>query len=327
MSTNGSAHTALVAHRDGTLGAPADDSTFERLREWADKCMRAGPPGKVILVQASGGGRLQNLQEWDDFTDISPEDLASKIDHTADEDARFAHGAPLYAVLWYRKGEESRPYASRISFRKRGGAEEFDGVEESEGPSAQGLVAQAMRHTEFFARHGMIQVHTAMQMLQRENAELRRSNQMYMEKHARVIEVMERLMSEEQTRRLELRKAALGEVRSEKLWEMVMILAPLALRHFAVNKGQKSTEEFATAQMLSGLMSSLSEKQMQMIVGNLNPAQQAGIFEHYKKNRSQSPEPVAKKVDEKAEKIRAEAETMVSEVHPMPGEEKKEGAP
>jgi len=284
----------------------AENSSEEKLGAWVERQYAKGPPARVILALTVRHGHAQNIAEWDDFEDMDPGKLAMQVAERATEDAKFQNGVARYLAIWYKKGD-AVPTA-REWITRRGGADDFDGIEGSSEPTAQGVLAQSMHLTDLSLRLSMQQYYQIMTRQADEIMQLRRELSKAFEKHFKIVDMYERMVSEEQERRLELRKAVFEESRKEKVWEQLMMILPLAMKKFGEKKGKAAVEDVAEQALLTNFVSSLSQDQIQSIATKLTPVQMTSFMEFYKKLRDKQVVHIDKDIAKKVAEVEKDAE-------------------
>jgi hypothetical protein len=199
---------------------------------------------------------------------------AQKITDQAGEEARtLGSGIQRYAVQAYFEGGE-KPHGRHVF--TMAGADELGSVG-TEGPDAEGLTAQAMRHAEFYAQLNARAQVQQMADLQQEITGLRRENSELRADRVRNFKVMEEVYSLRAEREIaterERAKAKLFSDGAEKLG----LLFPMALNHMA---GKKIFPESATqVLMLKSLVESIDKATFDKLAGVLSGEQMALFFQ------------------------------------------------
>ncbi len=220
------------------------------------------------------------------------------------DDARLQKGSPRYVVTFYRSNER-RTHDGRQWFTLAGGGHELDGIEEMEGPTGTGLIAQLMRHNEASTRVALLSARDIMVEQRREIAELRSMVRHMMTGHFKLVETHEKLINEDHKRALELRKARFEEVKQEQIFGQIMMLLPILMRYLAGDKGDV-LRYAALEQQLKMLFGGLTEKQFTGIMSQLTETQALSLLD-LNKLMSRDPVPIKDQIAEKEAKDRKAA--------------------
>lgn len=276
---NGTSIEAHVVDPEEMIARGQQDDARTEIEVFIAKEMSRGPVARFELRMLTPQGD-QRVGDWtdQDFEGKGPEELASEIFERAREDARSQIGEQRYAIAVYRA--EGRPYAGRRFFNMPGGQSEFsDSLDVVRHPStAQGVLGQTLEHNQanHVLNHKLVQYIVG--ILQQRIRDLERSNEKLLSMHTRTVEAHERLVSEEHRRQLELRKMRFDEMKSEKLFEQIMLILPIIFR-FAVGDKSASLQLAGLETQLHSLVGSLSEQQMGAVMRAMDPAQQASFLQ------------------------------------------------
>ena len=292
--SNGASHESYMVQ---------DDSPHRVIESFLNQAFHGGPIARIELSQVGMHGN-QAVGDWNSFEGMGPEHVTMQILERAMDDARMQKGSPRYVVTIFRSAER-RQSDGRKWFTLAGGGHEFDGVEEMEGPTGSGIIAQLMRHNEASARLALLATRDIIVEQRREIMELRSRERNQTQMQVRVLEAHERLINEEHKRALELRNARFEEHKQEQIFQQIMILLPVVMKLLAGDKSD-TIKAAALEQQLRTLFGSMTEQQMFEIMKNLSPAQQMSIMDLNKliTTPPQSPADAiaAKEKKEKAEK-------------------------
>lgn len=315
------------SRRGGDSGGPLvprDDSLTEKLEEFIGEAFERGVVAEVGLLHVSHQGN-NPVGDWTQFEGIAPENLAMQIMDRAVDDARAQRGSARY-IVYYKRSQDKRNYDGRTWFTLTGGGYDIEGIEDTEGPNAHGLLSQMMRHNEASARIALLSARETIVDYRREVTELRGMVRHMTNTQFKVIELYEKLMSQEHQRSLDLRKARFDEAKQEKLFDQIGNIFPLLLAMFAEGKSEV-LKDAAFKMQIKNLVGSLSEEQIAGIVHRLEAPQQIAFLELYRQLRESDPKSISAVVDQKAATEKAAAEKAEAEkaAAEKAEEEKKKG--
>ncbi len=254
-----------------------------KIADWIDEMRaRADTPGRLarlVCLHVIKGNKLgDELRMVTVPPEIDEEWIAAtahKIADQAGEEARtLGNGIQRYAVQAFFDGGGDRPSGRHVF--TCAGQEELGSIG-TEGPDAEGLTSQAMRHAEFYAKLNAGAALQQMEALQAEIAALRRENAGLRDDRIRSFKVMEEVYSLRAEREIaterERAKAKLFSDGAEKLG----LLLPMALNHMA---GKQIFPESATqALMLKSLVESIDKPTFEKLASVLNGEQMALFFQ------------------------------------------------
>ncbi len=251
------------------------------------EAIRDGAPGEYArceLRQATTAGDAA-VRAWGVTTETDPDDLASVVNVAAREDAAAFRGVTTYAVCLYRDGAAT--YASRCMFLISGDDRAF-GIGESEPASAEGLLAQLMRHNEITTRVAMQSMADVIghyrKVVETKDARVERLER----RQAEMFEATEAALSKASERALETRKTMASIDRNDRLAAGALNLLPvvagklLAPKEGALAAAAKAAS-FVGSEALDRLMASLTRDQFEKLLGTnlLEPTQIALLLELY----------------------------------------------
>lgn len=244
---------------------------FEDLVQWLEQQMSAGCTRLVLRQMNHDTGSEQLVTDFpvQEVRDYSM--LARTLLGRAREDGRFSRGNVVYIVYAYCEHQQlDRKYLD---------TGEPGVLGRTEGPTVAGLTSQMMRHYEANMRGSTgsfleIIAHLRAVLAQRE----KRISELE-EKHAKVLDLYERMTSMEHERQLATRRAALEERRFEYFGEKVNLLAPVVLSRLAGGAGGGAPifKEEAVRQ----LAGSIDPSQFDALMRVLRPEQAAVLYEIY----------------------------------------------
>lgn len=292
---NGASHDSYLVH---------DDSPHRKIESFLTRAFEGGPIARIELAQVGLHGD-QKVGDWSTFEGLGPEHVTQQILERAMDDARMQKGSPRYVVTYFRSLER-RQSDGRKWFTLAGGGHEFDGVEEMEGPTGTGIIAQLMRHNEASARLSLLASRDIMVEQRREIQELRSMVRHMMQGHFKLVETHEKLINEDHKRALDLRKSRFEEVKQEQIFGQIMLLLPIFMRFLAGDKSD-TIRMAALEQQIRTFFGSMSEKQMGEIMGKLDQAQILSLMD-LNKLVSSPPKSPTVAVNEKEAREKAEKE-------------------
>jgi len=173
--------------------------------------------------------RVWEAHEFEDRSDVGIDLLCSAIMQHAEQDAHGLGGTQRYQLQYYVGSNQT--HQERISFHVHGPSleESEEGGGMSEGPTKQGQISQQMRHNEGIMKISIGATTSMLQMMQRENQELRSYVRQLEEQRLKNAEVYEELLSKKHERDLETRKQEASERRKEAILARVIPVIPLLI--------------------------------------------------------------------------------------------------
>lgn len=251
------------------------------------EAIRDGAPGEYArceLRQATTAGDAA-VRAWGVTAETDPEDLASVVNVAAREDAAAFRGVTTYAVCLYRDGAST--YASRCMFLISGDDRAF-GIGESEPASAEGLLAQLMRHNEITTRVAMQSMGDVIshyrKVVETKDARVERLER----RQAEMFEATEAALSKASERALETRRTLASIDRNDRLAGAAMNLLPVVAGKLLAPKGAEAATAakvagFVGSEELDRFMASVTRTQFEKLAGSglLDPAQLALLFDLY----------------------------------------------
>lgn len=241
----------------------ADEVSKKVLAFVAGECARDGYRSavKFELTSAAVGGRGQPIATWEreeNPTIFEPGNAHALANQIIDRAQDFADGSGPTSHRFVVIATQHLGGTQRHPFRMQGAAMDGDGNGGEDEPTAQGLVAQSMRHAEFFAQ-------LAMRSMQATNITLAKrldANEDYIAKlvsDRREHEgELEAARSGAHQRDMEAMDQIAKNTRKDKVFENVAKLAPAIVNRFM---GHKVLTEGKTPkeQMLESLAKSLTD--------------------------------------------------------------------
>lgn len=291
--------------------AQGSEDPQRKVEKWLEKIMDSNTGLDRLVLEHVGINGNQQVWDLDHFEGLGPENVAAQVLERANDDAHAQKGTVRYKLVAFQGG--SRHGSQRTWFTLAGGGFDLDGMEDTEGPNGPGIIAQLMRHNEAFMRGAMLQTREIIVDLRRELADQRQMNRHMLHNQFKVVEAHERLLNEQTRREIEMRKAKFDEVKQEKIFEQIMVLLPVALRHMADASGSHAFKESALEQSLRSLIGTLRPEQLQGIMKNLNEAQVISFMDLYKSLANTHPQTVEDAIKDKEAREKAAAEKAAAE--------------
>jgi len=238
--------------------------------------------GRLVLRHVGLGGRSAIVLEQD-VTEPDRAELARQMVDAALADVASLGGVQRYVVLAYRPNDARS--AGRYTLRVRSDDElDIAGVEESEPPTSEGLVAQTMRHHEVMYRQATQTIQAIVGDLRDALRDSRARCESLEKRHFDVVELLERLHTEDASRRLLERESSTRMDREQAAFDKVMLLAPTVLNRIAGGKVLPAPDMSEIA--LAAFFESLKPEQFEAITKTLEPPQLAAIFSMLERART-----------------------------------------
>lgn len=204
----------------------------EAISAWLEKTYQRGPVSSLRLCQKSPEGESA-VTDWDaeELQGQEPDSIAEMIYSRAVEDASGLDRIGRYVILAYR--DPAKPYVARHFFRVAN--EDQDGVFESEGANATGLVSQAHRFAEAYSRALLSGFGDIMRQMNSQMARISEQNESLTGIHVQLIVAQQALLDRSAQRNLETRRETLKMERSERIAQTaekyIASYAPMLLAH------------------------------------------------------------------------------------------------
>lgn len=266
---------------------------------------------RVSLHQVEVGGNAR-VQDWSDFEEVKPDTLAREVYQAAQDDAAGLRGPTRYQVLAY-EGDDDAP-CTRMSFRIMPDVELSDAIgEESEPPTAQGHMAQMMRHNEGSIRTSLGATNDIIRHYQRMNDSKDAQLEKFGEMHFKVLSAYEKLMDRQYEREASLRAEARKERQMEMIIEKLEMLAPIAMNKLLSSNDPTESPPLLELQV-AALLKSLPTQMIGMIQGALPPESRALFMDLYRGMRDREVAREKKKQEEadKAKQLSTSANGVVT---------------
>lgn len=257
-------------------------------RRFLKKCL-ASPDGLVkvelVLLSAKGASSIVETVKIDDPRDWSSEDrfdeLVSNLASLAQADANgFGSPSKYYLRAKFEDASAGTPRSPVVNVHPDDG--DIEGSDEygGEPANAAGLVAQAHRHTEAFARQLVAQTQMFTQHATEMMARLSEVNQRFEADRIKSFELIEELHTRRHERDVELKKEERKDRAIEKLVSSLTPLAPIVGGKLLL--GAKAPVQVKNSpQMVSlrELAKSFTADDMAKLQGALGPERFASILE------------------------------------------------
>ena len=170
------------------------DRITASLAAWIRSQMVGDPPCRLLTIKHTrAGGQGGTLGKVKIKAESSPEELATIIvaDCEADASAWAGTGSGKQTYVVYSYGEGSTDQIARRSIAiVSADIEGEDGAGPTEDASARGLVAQAMRHAEAFARSSQAAFEMSARMMQTYGEAMSQRNSFLESVHQQALEAM-----------------------------------------------------------------------------------------------------------------------------------------
>lgn len=247
----------------------------EAIKDFLSKHLGSATEFELVqLGQKSSGGVA--VYPAADLTDDKLDELVIEIAREAEQDAQALGGVNRYALV-ARFDAGKKPL--RVVFRVTGDDENGFGVGgESEPATPEGLVAQTQRHTEALMRQC---VSLTMAVAGHQNELIARQSETIMQmsaKHFESIQTIEELLSERSLReREEKRENARIEMRQTAFKEGIPLAKIVGAK--LLTGGKIPAEKSPIVDAFKSWIKQLDPKKFERIMGELSPAEQAGILE------------------------------------------------
>lgn len=244
---------------------------------------KAGQCRELVLKKINAEGKIgSEIQRWEtEKHHFTPEGVIliyNEVVNASTSDAVTMGGVQRYSLQSYHGDNKSQ--SARKTFRVNGddGREEDEDLS-SEGANVKGILAQQMRHNELIMKTSLGVVGQMMQAVSRTNAQqAARLDEMERDR-LQNLSVVEKLLSEQHTRDMELRKMELreksiGEVVSSLKQALPMVTAKLlGPKPSEVKQGDSSGGASLALEGIVTVFASLTPEQKTAIFSTLNDEQ------------------------------------------------------
>lgn len=255
---------------------------FSGMRKWLMQAYQTPPSDgelrKVRLVHIG----IKNSELWEkEVTDLDVEGvdpLTNELLSEAYEDAESLGGIQKYKVEAYfgtkkRAGRKKR-------FAMHAGEDASDN-ELSEPANNKGLVSQQMRHNEALMKMTVNSFGQMMKMLGSQLEKTQAALDDALEKNYQMIELREKLLSEQEERELTRVMAMKQEDRKDELVGAVKVMLPSVVKRVSgkLLPENASADKDMALESLKALAQSLSQDQIRGIMASLKPEQTVAFME------------------------------------------------
>lgn len=260
---------------------PAPDP---KLTPWLRKNLRElterGAPDRVELWHASEGSSSARLCMVNISEGVDVDELSQELWDTANQDSSTrAEGMPQRYLVALFLDDDQAPIG-QFPFLVAGGGTTLS-LSATEPPTDKGEKAQYMRHAETMHRMVIEQSSFTVGNLRNELESERRLRLGYEEKFMSVMENMQKLQDRQHERDMEMRREEAKAKRHEEFMGLLMSAAPILFAQFLGGAGLKGSA-LARDEGIKNFLKSLNEKEVNDIIGALEPAKQMLILELYK---------------------------------------------
>lgn len=242
--------------------------------------------GVVVELLHFGYGEKEPLGTYDfdphgPNTEEDIRELANLIVEEASEDVEArGYGAQKYVL-------KIQNLAGQTIFRLVGPARDSWDDDLAEGANEKGLVAQAMRHTEFMTRALAAGYSDIMDQQRSMSKELREQVKGYQRREMGMMQAYERMIQASHLRDLEVQKMDRSEKRKDQVAGMIMNALPGIGMKLLGKGGVASAGASGTAspieQQIEAIMGTLRPEQLQEVMASgtlqLDEAQRMGLFQ------------------------------------------------
>lgn len=256
---------------------------FDRVRKWVMECYQTPPSDGDLRGLKLVHLGLKNSELWakelgDDFTVEGIDPLVNEILNEAWDDAESLGGIQKYKVEAYFGTKKRAGRKKRFSMHA---GEDASDSEFSEPANGKGLVAQQMRHNEALMKMSVNSFGQMMKMLGSQLEKTQAALDDALEKNYQMIELRERLLSEQEERELQRVMVMKQEDRKDELVEGVKLLLPSVVRRVSgkLLPENANADDNLAVESLKALASSLSQEQIQAIMSSLKPQQTVAFME------------------------------------------------
>lgn len=272
-----------------------DSTTHDKLMKFLRQTLSAETPKGLVRIMSLKfyGKAAARDEEIQGFTVRPPtgikllkdiNTLAEEIGEAMMEQAEGVGGIVKFRLFAYAENSGPKAVASAV-FRIYAPEEEetdADGmpVVSEEIGTSKGMLAQTQRHLETMHRQFAGAIADMQRNLRYENDELRRHNTIMMGKFVDVVGVVEKLMTQEATRKAIERSAEVKAQQLTRLGDKLAVLLPAVINKVLgapIMPGQSNPE----LEAVKSLFETLSQEQFMRIMQTLNEAQRAPVIQFY----------------------------------------------
>lgn len=268
--------------RDGIPDAETVDGlgvAREILEKFFEKNLRSAESDEAelkLFQKTRSGGE----QEIDSFTfiagDTDPDAMISEILDKAETDAERWRGKTRYSV---RIDGRTKVCTFHLIVPILDGDGIDDYGEPEEFANGAGIIGQAMRHAEVFAREMMVSTRAGRDDNFRHVEALRQDNERLRKEIKTNQDLREKLISMEFARNLELRKLEAEEERKDKILAVLGQAVPMLATKLLGPGAMPSLAPSPIETMLEGLFESMKQEQLIELAGHMSPEQQQRLME------------------------------------------------
>ncbi len=268
------------------------DAQEKRLTEWLKRNAWNGEERltAIVVKHVGVGGKVgadvATFEAGSEFDDDAIESVVSDIGGACEGDASGLGGGLQRYLVLPRYGDKERSrgrFILRVIVRDD---EETDTLMDSEPPNKAGITTQLMRHVEAKERVMMASLGQMMGIQQRTIQRQSEQLEAIMTKQMDMIATMEELAQAKHEREIETkREEGRAAAQAVLLEEATNIIPIVKAKLLGSATGLKQTP---SEEMVEKLFTTLTEEQMNVLIGTFRPDQQALLFEIYQRIKTQA---------------------------------------
>lgn len=235
------------------------------------------PPVRVELRHISASDKASAVNAWslENADETRVKTVCDALHHAGADDADGVGGVQRYAAV---ATNAEGGACGRLILRYRAeieheGESEFG---DSEPANGKGLVAQAMRHSEAFAK-SVAMSGAALDQMVRHSARQAQMIEMMMDKHLEHIRLTEELSNDKAARDVMAREAEVKALATEEIAKTAAALLPAMIHKFTGVTPQNYQSPEVVA--LRKLASALTEREIDGLQSTLSPEHAATVME------------------------------------------------
>lgn len=209
-------------------------------------------------------------QAWFDET-------IATVENGISDDAEGLGGVQTYVILPYHANTATKP-SSRFTIREATASVDDPEEMDSEPPTAKGMLAQSMRHTEAAIRMSMMSMGQIVTTLRHTNAKQAELIEKLVAEKMANLEMMEDLKSQKLEREILTRREESKEKMKVEIMDKVSTLVPVLVNRIA-GKSLLPGKTTPMEGMIKGLVESIEPGQLESLQSVLKPTQLVALME------------------------------------------------
>lgn len=222
----------------------------------------------------------------------SSDDLSNYVDEISgmiDADAEGIGQQVRYTLIAWHRGESGESQGAKLTVLVKVVADEDDeGDILTDAPTAKGLVGQALRHAEIFAKMSSISAASTISALNRQVEKLQEQNAMLLDKNFEVMELVQTLTDRKHERDISTRESAVKIENKQEMFHKLMLILPIVANKIFSKDGKKLLPEKITTveSMMYGLAQTFKDNQFNQLMEIMSPEQRiafGSIFQELQK--------------------------------------------